>query len=104
MRLLLLTTLTTTIIAGCAPREQAFDCAQTGANPNHDELVMTPTSARFQSVRYAFKNESGALRTYAQKETGQILEFNPASGLLRVNDQDWTCKKYSLDVESKSRN
>lgn len=104
MRPLLLTIFAVTIFAGCAPREQAFDCVQTGANPNHDELVMTPTSARFQSVRYAFKNESGALRTYAQKETGRILEFNPASGLLRANDQDWICKKYSLEVESKSRN
>lgn len=88
---------------GCAPREQAFDCAQTGATPSHDELVMTPTSAKFQSIRYAFKSEVGVLRTYVQKETGRTLEFNPASGQLRVGEQGWSCKKYSLDVERKLR-
>lgn len=91
------------LLFGCAPREQAFDCKTIGTTENSDELVMTPTTARFQSVGYQFRSEQGALRTYAQKETGRILEFNPASGLLRVNQQEWSCKKYSLEVEKKLR-
>ena len=100
----ILAVLITAIISGCAPREQAFDCIQAGNPTGNDELVMSPTSARFQSIRYEFRSEQAALRIYGQKETGQILEFNPASGLLRVSAQDWSCKKYSLDIEKKLRN
>jgi hypothetical protein len=95
--------LITLLGSGCAPREQAFDCTLVSASSSSDELNMTPTRARFQSISYAFKSEVGALRTYVQKETGRTLEFNPASGLLRINEQDWSCKKYSLDVERKLR-
>lgn len=103
VRPLFYTTLATAVASGCAPREQAFDCLQVGNAAANDELVLTPTNAQFQSVRYAFQNEAGTLRTYTQKETGRTLEFNPASGLLRISAQEWSCKKYSLDVEPKSR-
>jgi hypothetical protein len=91
-------------LSGCAVREQAFDCTSVADNAMSDELVMTPTTARFQSVRYQFLEERGAVRSYRQKETGQVLEFNPASGSLKLSDRQWQCKKYSLATEPKSRN
>ena len=94
----------TAAISGCAVREQAFDCINQSDSAVSDELVMTPTTARFQSTHYSFLEERGAVRTYRQKETGQVLEFNPASGLLIIRKSRWLCKKYSLDVTPSSRN
>jgi hypothetical protein len=94
----------TGVLSGCAVREQAFDCTSRADPTVSNELVMTPTSARFQSIRYGFLEERGALRSYRQKETGRVLEFNPASGSLKLHDSQWQCKKYSLATEPRSRN
>ncbi len=85
--------------SGCAVREHAYDCMNVANKEISDELVITPTSLRFQSVTYRFREERGALRIYDQSETSQRIEFNAASGRLQTSQSLWQCKRYTLDVD-----
>ncbi len=84
---------------GCAVREHAYDCINVANKEISDEMVITPTSLRFQSVTYRFREERGALRIYDQSETHQRVEFNAASGRLQTSQSLWQCKRYTLEVD-----
>ncbi len=88
-----------TLSNGCAVREHSYDCINVANSEISDELVVTPTSLRFQSVTYRFREERGALRIYDQSETSQRIEFNAASGRLQTSQSLWQCKRYTLDVD-----
>ncbi len=84
---------------GCAVREHAYDCINVTNKEISDELLITPTSLRFQSITYRFREERGALRIYDQSETNQRVEFNAASGRLQTSQSLWQCKRYTLNVD-----
>ena len=87
------------MLNGCAVREHAFDCTNIAQRELSDELVMTPTTLKFQSKRYRFREEQGVLRIYEAIDSQQRITFNVASGLLQTDIAHWQCKKFSLDVE-----
>ena len=80
-------------LGGCAVREQAFDCKGQTAGAPPEEFLMTPTSLRFQSNVYFFTEERVNLRIYADKVSGRTVEFNPSSGLLKLDSAQWVCKR-----------
>jgi len=80
-------------LGGCAVREQAFDCKGQTAGAPPEEFLMTPTSLRFQSNVYFFTEERVNLRIYADKVSGRTVEFNPSSGLLKLDSDQWVCKR-----------
>ncbi len=86
-------------IHGCAVREHAFDCTNLANKEESDELLMTPTTLRFQSTDYRFIEERGTLRIYAKQNPTERIEFNAASGRLTTERNQWQCKKFTLDVE-----
>lgn len=87
------------LTSGCAVREHAYDCSSATNKEISDELVMTPTSLKFKSVTYLFREEQGATRIYEKADkTAQII-FNAASGVLEIATEQWQCKKYTLSVE-----
>jgi hypothetical protein len=83
-------------LGGCAVREQAFDCQGQTAGAPPEEFLMTPTSLRFQSNVYFFTEERVSLRIYTDKESGRTVEFNPSSGLLKLDFAQWVCKRIEL--------
>ena len=80
-------------LGGCAVREQAFDCKGQTAGAPPEEFLMTPTSLRFQSNVYFFTEERVNLRIYADKVSSRTVEFNPSSGLLKLDSDQWVCKR-----------
>ncbi len=84
------------LLPACAVREQAFDCIKIEQQDNSDELLMTPTSLRFQSQAYRFVEEQGAVRIYENASDQKRIEFNVASGVLRISQNTWRCKKFTL--------
>jgi hypothetical protein len=92
-------TLMAVLTSGCAVREHAYDCTSVMNKDISDELVITPTSLRFQSVTYQFREEQGAIRVYEKTDKSKQVIFNAASGLLQITTEQWQCKKYTLSVE-----
>ena len=84
------------MLNGCAVREHAFDCTNLAQRELSDELVMTPTTLKFQSKTYRFREEQGAVRIYEDVSEQKRIEFNVASGVLLVNPDTWQCKKFVL--------
>ena len=84
------------MLNGCAVREHAFDCTNLAQRELSDELVMTPTTLKFQSKTYRFREEQGAVRIYEDVSEQKQIEFNVASGVLSVNPDTWQCKKFVL--------
>lgn len=88
-----------TLFQACAVREQRFDCTNLIDKAVSEELVMTPTSMRFQSQAYSFREEVGTVRVYENKGSLERAIYNVASGQLQTPSGQWQCKKYTLSVE-----
>lgn len=88
-----------TVLQACAVREQRFDCVSNLDSSLSDELVMTPTSMRFQSQVYSFREEVGTIRVYENKGSLERTIYNAASGQLQTPSGQWQCKRYTLSVE-----